>query len=84
MKKQRICVVGDGLAGLMAALALYDLPTLDFQIITKKKKLKKDKRTTAISASNYEFSHRVLGKLYKRLFWPSKKINLFYLSLIHI
>ena len=80
MKKQRICVVGDGLAGLMTALALNDLPTLDVQIIAKKNKLKKDKRTTAISASNYEFFHRVLGKLDKRLFWPSKKINLFYES----
>ena len=80
MKKQRICIVGDGLAGLMTALALNDLPTLDVQIIAKKNKLKKDKRTTAISASNYEFFHRVLDKLDKKLFWPSKKINLFYES----
>ena len=80
MKKQRIGIVGDGLAGLMTALALNDLPTLDVQIIAKKNKLKKDKRTTAISASNYEFFHRVLDKLDKRLFWPSKKINLFYES----
>ena len=28
MKKQRIGIVGDGLAGLMTALALNDLPTL--------------------------------------------------------
>ena len=41
MKKQRICIVGDGLAGLMTALALNDLPTLDVQIIAKKNKLKK-------------------------------------------
>ena len=70
MKKQRICIVGDGLAGLMTALALNDLPTLDVQIIAKKNKLKKDKRTTAISASNYKFFNRVLDKLDKRLFWP--------------
>ena len=80
MKKQRIGIVGDCLAGLMTALALNDLPTLDVQIIAKKNKLKKDKRTTAISASNYEFFHRVLDKLDKKLFWPSKKINLFYES----
>ena len=80
MKKQRIGIVGDGLAGLMTALALNDLPTLDVQIIAKKNKLKKDKRTTAISATNYEFFHRVLDKLDKKLFWPSKKINLFYES----
>ena len=51
MKKQRIGIVGDGLAGLMTALALNDLPTLDVQIIAKKNKFKKDKRTTSISAS---------------------------------
>jgi 2-polyprenyl-6-methoxyphenol hydroxylase-like FAD-dependent oxidoreductase len=78
MKKQRICIVGDGLAGLITALSLNDLPSLDVQIIVKKNKLKKDKRTTAISVSNYEFFHHVLDKLDKKLFWPSKKINLFY------
>ena len=41
MKKQRIGIVGDGLAGLMTALALNDLPTLDVQIIAKKISLKK-------------------------------------------
>ena len=41
MKKQRICIVGDGLAGLMTALALKDLSTLDVQIIAKKIILKK-------------------------------------------
>ena len=41
MNKQRICVVGDGLAGLMTALALNDLPSLDVQIIAKKISLKK-------------------------------------------
>ena len=41
MKKQRIGIVGDGLAGLMTALALNDLPTLDVQIIAKKIRLKK-------------------------------------------
>ena len=80
MKKQRIGIVGDGLAGLMTALALNDLATLDVQIIAKKNNLKKDKRTTAISASNYEFFHHVLDKLNKRLFWPSKQIKLFYES----
>ena len=60
MKKQRICIVGDGLSGLMTAIALNNLPNLEVQIIAKKNKLKKDKRTTAISASNYEFFQDVL------------------------
>jgi len=80
MKKQRICIVGDGLAGLMSALALNNLPSLEVHLIVQKNKLKKDRRTTAISASNYEFFQEVLSKLDKKLFWPSKKINLFYES----
>jgi len=51
---------------------------LEVHLISKKNKPLKDKRTTAISASNYEFLSSVVGKLDKKLFWPSNKINLFY------
>ena len=78
MKKQRICIVGDGLSGLMTALALNKLEGLEVHLISKKNKLLKDKRTTAISASNYDFLNLVVDKLDKKLFWPSNKINLFY------
>jgi len=78
MKKQRICIVGDGLSGLMTALALNKLEGLEVHLISKKNKLLKDKRTTAISASNYDFFNSVVDKLDKKLFWPSNKINLFY------
>ena len=78
MKKQRICIVGDGLSGLMAALALNKLEGLEVYLISKKNNHSKDKRTTAISASNYEFFNEVIDKLDKKLFWPSKKIDLFY------
>ena len=78
MKKQKICIVGDGLSGLMAALALNKLGGLEVYLISKKNKHSKDKRTTAISASNYEFFNKVLDKIDKKLFWPSKNIDLFY------
>ncbi len=78
MKKQRICIVGDGLSGLLAALALNKLEGLEVHLISKKNKHSKDKRTTAISASNYEFFNEVIDKLDKKLFWPSQKIDLFY------
>ena len=78
MKKQRICIVGDGLSGLMAALALNKLEGLEVHLLSRKNKHSKDRRTTAISASNYEFFSKVIDKLDKKLFWPSKKIDLFY------
>jgi 2-octaprenyl-6-methoxyphenol hydroxylase len=78
MKKQRICIIGDGLSGLMATLALNKLEGLEVHLISKKNKHFRDKRTTAISASNYEFFNKVVDKVDKKLFWPSKKIDLFY------
>jgi 2-octaprenyl-6-methoxyphenol hydroxylase len=78
MKKQRICIVGDGLSGLMAALALNKIEGLEVHLISKKNRNSKDKRTTAISASNYAFFKQVVDQLDKKLFWPSKKIDLFY------
>ena len=78
MTKQRICIVGDGLSGLMAALALNNLEGLEVHLISRKNKYSKDKRTTAISASNYDYFNKVIGKLDKKLFWPSKTIDLFY------
>ena len=78
MKKQRICVVGDGLSGLTTALALNKLEGLEVHLISRKNKHSRDKRTTAISASNYEFFNKVIDKLDKKSFYPSKKIDLFY------
>jgi 2-octaprenyl-6-methoxyphenol hydroxylase len=78
MKKQRICIVGDGLAGLMSALALNKLEGLEVHLISRKNKHSKDRRTTAISPSNYDFFNEVIAKPNKKLFWPSKKIDLFY------
>ena len=78
MKKQRICIVGDGLSGLMTVIALNNLPNLEVHLIAKKNKRMKDKRTTAISKSNFDFFENIMGKLDNKLFWPSKKINLFY------
>jgi aspartate oxidase len=43
MKKQRICIVGDGLSGLMTALALNKLEGLEVHLISKKNKHSKDK-----------------------------------------
>ena len=78
MKKQRICIIGDGLSGLMCTIALNNVPNLEVHLIAKKNKYIDDKRTTAISASNFNFFQDIISTLDKKLFWPSKKINLFY------
>ena len=78
MTKQRICIIGDGLSGLMTALALNKLESLEVHLISRKNKHFTDRRTTAVSASNYDFFNKVVDKLDKKLFWPTKKIDLFY------
>ena len=76
--KQKICIVGDGLTGLTAAFVLSKLNiTVHFVAPNFEKKLK-DKRTTALSRSNYEFLLKFLGDKNAKLFWPSKKIDLYH------
>ena len=78
MKKQKICIIGNGLTGLTSALVLSEL---DVEVsLIGKLKLKKellDNRTTAISPSNYDFLLKFLNKNNSKLFWPSKRIDLF-------
>ena len=78
MKKQRICIIGDGLAGLTAAIAFNNLNNVEVDLISKKIKKNIDKRTTAISDSNFNFLKNNISKLNTKLFWPSKNIELFY------
>ncbi len=78
MNKQRICIVGDGLAGLMTAVALGRIPEVDINLIAKKEKKNLDKRTTAISHTNFKFIQENISTLDNNLFWPSKNIELFY------
>ena len=78
MSKQRICIVGDGLAGLMTAVVLSQIAGVDINLIAKKEKKNSDKRTTAISYTNYKFIQENIVKLDNNLFWPSKNIELYY------
>ena len=78
MNKQRICIVGDGLAGLMTAVVLGRIPGVDINLIAKKEKKNSDKRTTAISHTNFKFIQENIVRSDNNLFWPSKNIELFY------
>ena len=78
MIKQRICVVGDGLSGLMTAVILSKVSGVEVNLIAKKGTKNADKRTTAISDTHYKFINQNIKSLKQKLFWPSQKIDLFY------
>ena len=78
MKKQKICVIGDGLSGLTTTLMLKNL-NLDIDVFYKKSNTKKivDKRATALSVSNYKFLKNNIN-LKRMFFWKCNEINLYY------
>ena len=78
MTKQKICIIGDGLSGLVSALTINHLQTVEVNLIVKKASKNVDKRTTAISDTNLKFLKDSIPGLGKKFFWPSKNIDLFY------
>ena len=79
MRNQRICIVGDGLAGLITALRLKNLNLdIDLYASIQKPSSAIDRRTTAISDSNYKLINNCFENIKKDIFWPCKKINLYY------
>ena len=78
MKKHKICIAGGGLTGLISAIILNN-KGLDVDFIAEDNKTKiKDIRVTAISEKNLEFLKFNLKNLNLKLFYPVKKINLFF------
>ncbi len=78
MKQQKICIIGNGLAGLITAAVLSKEDIKIDLIFPKAKSIKIDHRTTAISESNYSFLKKELNFKNLKYVWSSKKINLFY------
>ena len=77
MVKQKICIIGNGLTGLTAALILGKL-NLEVHLIAAPDAIKKkDIRTTAISDSNYKSIINLIGKKYSKIFFESKEIDLY-------
>ncbi len=78
MKKQKICIIGGGLTGLITALSLSKL-NLDIDLfVGNTNKNLGSIRTTAISHSNYLFLKKLdFFKISKNEFWPCKKIKLY-------
>jgi len=79
MNEQKVCIIGDGLAGLMAAIILSkENIKIDLYCKNKKKIKILDNRTTAISESNYQYIKKNINFYNKNFFWPCKKIHLFF------
>ena len=77
MIKQKICIIGNGLTGLTAALILGKL-NLDVHLVAAPdKKRRRDIRTTAISESNYKGLIGFIGKKNSKIFFESKEIDLY-------
>ena len=79
MNTQKICIIGDGLAGLTTAAILSEENIrIDLYSPKVEKKIKNDNRTTAISESNYRFLKKELHLKKLEYAWPCNNINLFY------
>ena len=80
MNIYKICIIGNGLAGLSTASILSQKNiTIDLYAGSyKKNKSKNDNRTTAISESSYQFIKKKLHIRKKNIFWPCNEINLFF------
>ena len=78
MKKYKICIVGDGLSGLITALTLSKL-NIEIDLVSKKQKQEiKDNRTTAISPTNFKFISKFLSKSQYNFFYKCKKVSLYH------
>ena len=79
MDKQKICIVGGGLAGLITAITLSRLNIkVDFITGNNSGDNIISSRTTAISQNNYDFIKKLkILKFSKRKFWPCAHMKLY-------
>jgi len=79
MNVQKICIIGDGLAGLMTAVTLSKQNvSIDLYSSSQKKSKNLDNRTTAISESNFQYIKSNLNLNKDKFFWSCKKIKLYF------
>ena len=78
MEKQKVCIIGGGLTGLVTAATLSKL-NLKIDLITENVNQNiKSNRTTAISRDNYNYLRKSnVLKFSKKDFWPCYKIKLY-------
>jgi len=78
MKKQKICIIGGGLTGLVTAISLSRL-NCDIDLITENiKKNLKNKGAVAVSASNLDYLNKLnISKFLKKIAWPCSTMKLY-------
>jgi len=79
MKKQKICIIGGSITGLVTAIGLSKLNCNIDLFMGKKNSSLKSHRTIAISQDNYDFlkNLNILKSLNKKELWPCSKMKLF-------
>jgi len=78
MKKQKICIIGGGLTGLITAITLSKLNFKIDLIAGNVEKNIKSNRTIAISQNNYNFIKKLnIFNFSKKEFWPCSKMKLY-------
>jgi len=78
MKKQKICIIGGGLTGLITAITLSKLKVSVDLIVDRMESNIDSNRTIAISQDNYDFLQDLkVFKLNNNQFWPCKGMKLY-------
>ena len=78
MKKQKICIVGGGLTGLVTAIGLSKLNCEIDIIINNTYKNARSYRTVAVSENNFDFINKLnISESLKKEMWPSSDMKLY-------
>ena len=78
MKKQKICIIGGSLTGLITAISLSKLNCEIDLVIGKNKKKKQSNKTIAISENNFNFIKKLnIASFSKKEFWPFSIMSLY-------
>ena len=79
MGKQKVCIIGGGLSGLVTAIALSRL-NLKVDLLTNDNINKKveSARTIALAQDNYDFLKKLkINDLLEKNFWPCANMKLY-------
>tara|TARA_B100000029_G_scaffold228697_1_gene226362 strand:+ start:3208 stop:4347 length:1140 start_codon:yes stop_codon:yes gene_type:complete len=78
MERQKICIIGASLTGLITAISLSRLNCKIDLIMSDNIKIQQSNRTTAISNSNFDYLNSLnISKSFKKYVWPCSFMELY-------